>query len=111
MNYFDAGKLISTSFSASCLAATTWVATAIPLAALPAPEETPEEILRSEIITEARSPVDGKPLTAAEYAALQAELQVAAPSRPEVPRPVERSLNLLRLRQFIKTFFPFIPVP
>lgn len=36
--------------------------------ALPPPEDVPEEILRTEIITEARSAIDGQPLTAAEYA-------------------------------------------
>ena len=40
--------------------------------ALPPPEDTPEEVLRTEIFLTARSPVDGKPLTAAEYAQLQA---------------------------------------
>ena len=39
---------------------------------LPPPEDTHEEILRTEIITEARSPIDGELLTAAEYAQLQA---------------------------------------
>ena len=42
--------------------------------ALPPPEDTPEEILRTEIILEARSPVDGEPLTASEYVELQEEL-------------------------------------
>ena len=42
---------------------------------LPPPEDTPEEILRTEIITEARSPINGELLTAAEYAELQALLQ------------------------------------
>ncbi|PSN10682.1 hypothetical protein C7271_25645, partial [filamentous cyanobacterium CCP5] len=42
---------------------------------LPPPEDTPEEILRTEVIVEARSPLTGEPLSVAEYAALQAELQ------------------------------------
>ncbi|NET51390.1 MAG: hypothetical protein F6K09_22505, partial [Merismopedia sp. SIO2A8] len=45
-----------------------------PALSLPQPEDLPEEVLRTEIITEARSPIDGKPLTAAEYAQLQAQL-------------------------------------
>ena len=43
----------------SCLAQT--------VSALPQPEDTPEEILRSEIILEGRSQLDNKPLTPAEY--------------------------------------------
>ncbi|MBW4583109.1 MAG: hypothetical protein KME42_26370 [Tildeniella nuda ZEHNDER 1965/U140] len=82
-----------------------------PAQALPSPDDTPEEVLRSEIITGARSPIDGKPITASEYAQLQAELQEPGPSRPQVGRSLEKNLNLLRLRKFIKTFFPFLPVP
>ena len=78
--------------------------------ALPPPEDLPEEVLRTEIITGARSPIDGKPMTAAEYADLQAQVQVAPPSRPELSRKVEKTVNLLRLRKFLKTFFPVLPI-
>ena len=77
---------------------------------LPPPEDLPEEVLRTEIITGARSPIDGKPITAAEYADLQAQLQVAPPSRPELSRKVEKTVNLLKLRKFLKTFFPVLPI-
>ncbi|MBW4692963.1 MAG: glutathione S-transferase [Lyngbya sp. HA4199-MV5] len=82
-----------------------------PAHALPRPDDTPEEVLRTEIITGARSPIDGKPISASEYAQLQAELQEPGPARPVVGRSLEKNLNLLRLRKFIKTFFPFLPVP
>lgn len=82
-----------------------------PSLALPSPDDQPEEVLRTEIITGARSPIDGKPLTASEYAQLQTNLQEPGPSRPQVGRSLEKNLNLLRLRKFIKTFFPFLPVP
>lgn len=78
--------------------------------ALPPAEDTPEEILRTEIIIEARSPIDGKPLTAAEYAELQAQLRTAPPQRPEVAPVLRKQIGLLRLRKFIKTFFPFLPI-
>lgn len=81
-----------------------------PVLALPKPEDKPEEVLRLEVITGARSPLDGKPITASEYAQLQAELQTPGPSRPQVGRDLGKNLNLLRLRKFIKTFFPFLPV-
>lgn len=76
---------------------------------LPPPQETPEEVLRTEIITEARSPVDGKPLTAAEYAQLQAELQARPIASPLSPK-VKETIFLLRLRQVIRTILPFLPI-
>lgn len=77
--------------------------------ALPPPEETPEEVLRTEIITQARSPVDGKPLTAAEYAQLQAQLQTR-PTPPELSPKVQEAIFLLRFRRLIRTFLPFLPI-
>ncbi|PSB27326.1 hypothetical protein C7B82_16640 [Stenomitos frigidus ULC18] len=81
-----------------------------PAWSLPSPDDQPEEVLRTEIITGARSPIDGKPISASEYAQLQTELQTPASSRPQLGRAIEKNLNLLRLRKFIKTFFPFLPV-
>lgn len=78
--------------------------------ALPPPEDIPEEVLRAEIITGARSPIDGEPLTAEEYAQLRAELAEAPPEKIELAPIITRNIRLLRLRKFIKTFFPFIPI-
>jgi hypothetical protein len=75
--------------------------------ALPPPEEIPEEILRIEIITEARSPVDGTPLTTAQYAELQEQLQTS-PSPPLVSPGIEQSVFLLRLLKFFRTLLPFL---
>lgn len=77
--------------------------------ALPPPEDIPEEVLRTEIILEARSPIDGAPLTPAEYAELQAQLEavpenVQAPLTPEV----RNVIRLLRLRRVIRSVFPFL---
>lgn len=74
---------------------------------LPPPEDTPEEVLRTEIITEARSPIDGELLTAAEYAELQALLQ-KDPTDPVVAAQIQEIIVLLRLRRAIRTFFPFL---
>ncbi|MBP0020409.1 MAG: hypothetical protein J7647_23005 [Cyanobacteria bacterium SBLK] len=75
--------------------------------ALPPPEDIPEEVLRNEIILEARSPIDGEPLTAAEYARLQEEL-----SQPQafvdLDPTVEQIVFLLRLRQTLNTLIPFL---
>jgi hypothetical protein len=84
-----------------------WQAIAV---ALPPSDDVPEEVLRSEIITGARSPIDGKPLTATEYAQLQAQVQTAPPAPPQVSRKTEETLNLLKLRRFLKTFFPILPI-
>ncbi|NWF62249.1 MAG: hypothetical protein HXY43_24110 [Fischerella sp.] len=74
--------------------------------ALPPPEDTPEEILRTEIITAARSPIDGKPLTAAEYAQLQAQLQQAPP--PKLSPNIRQNIFLLNLRKALLQLFPFL---
>ena len=74
--------------------------------ALPPPEDTPEEILRTKIIIEARSPIDGKFLTAAEYVQLQAQLQEAPP--PKLDPKIREQIFLLRLRKTLLQFFPFL---
>ncbi|PSB03912.1 glutathione S-transferase [Merismopedia glauca CCAP 1448/3] len=75
---------------------------ASPAWGLPPPEDTPEEILRTEIITEARSPFDGKPLTAAEYALLEARLRSNPPNTQLNPK-VEDLIYLIRLRKLFRS--------
>lgn len=75
--------------------------------ALPPPDEIPEEILRTEILTEARSPVDGTSLTAGQYAELQEQLQ-NSPSAPSVSSDLEHTVFLLRLLKFFRTLLPFL---
>ena len=77
--------------------------------ALPPPEDIPEEILRTEIITQARSPIDGKLLTASEYAQLTAKLQQRT-FPPKLSPKLRETVFLLRLRRLIKQFFPFIDI-
>jgi hypothetical protein len=76
--------------------------------ALPPPEDTPEEILRTEIITAARSPVDGKPLSAAEYAQLQDKLQQAPP--PKLSPQIRENIFLLNIRKILLQIFPFLDI-
>lgn len=76
---------------------------------LPPPDDTSEEVLRTEIITEARSPVDGKPLTAAEYAELQSQLQARSATPPLSPK-LRENIFLLRIRRLFRTFAPFLPI-
>jgi hypothetical protein len=80
--------------------------TSKPVLSLPPPEDIPEEILRTEIITAARSPIDGKPLTAAEYAELQANLQIVPP--PKLDPKIRENIFLLRLRKGLLQIFPFL---
>ncbi|HTL87849.1 MAG TPA: hypothetical protein VL134_00510 [Leptolyngbya sp.] len=85
---------------------------AMPAVALPPPDDQPEEVARTEIITDARSPLDNTLLTAAEYLELQAELQKSPPENPrnQVSPGLRKTINLLRLRRFVKKVFPFIPL-
>ncbi|OLP19502.1 glutathione S-transferase [Leptolyngbya sp. 'hensonii'] len=72
--------------------------------ALPPVEDTPEEVLRAEIITEARSPIDGQALTAAEFAELEAMLQVDA--QTIVSTRIRQQVFLLRIRRALRTLLP-----
>jgi hypothetical protein len=74
--------------------------------ALPEPSDTPEEILRTEIIIEARSPVDGKALTAGEYAELLTQLQTSPP--PKLTPKIREQVFLLRIRKALLQVFPFL---
>ncbi len=77
-----------------------------PSVALPPPEDTPEAVLRTEVILEARSRIDGEPLTAAEYAQLQADL-AQSPYPPQLSQEVRDAVFLLQLRQMLRIFNPF----
>jgi hypothetical protein len=74
---------------------------------IPVDTDIPEEVLRAEIITEARSPIDGKALSAIEFAELvvttkqQIELENAnvAANSPKL----KETLTLLRLRGFLRS--------
>ena len=79
------------------------------VSSLPPPEDTPDEVLRTEIITEARSPIDGKPLTASEYAQLQSQLQARLGAPPLSPK-LRDNIFLLRIRKLFRTFAPFLPI-
>jgi len=74
--------------------------------AIPPREDIPEEILRTEIITAARSPLDGQPLTAAEYAEL--ELQLQQGTTPQLSPQIRDQVFLLRIRSTLTKLFPFL---
>lgn len=94
-------------FSTPLFAVFTLLLTATPAFSLPPPEDTPEEILRTEIITEARSPLTGEPMSASEYAELTETLR--DPNRnPQVSPSVEGLIGLLQMRRVFKPILPFI---
>lgn len=72
-----------------------------------ADDDIPEEILRTEIITAARSPLTGEPLSAAEYAQLLEELEAPAGGRL-VSQDIRRLFFLLEIRRALKPILPFI---
>jgi hypothetical protein len=74
--------------------------------ALPPAEDVPEEILRTEIIFEGRSPVDGKPLSASEYEELQARLRESR-FDPQINEDIQQLIFLLQIRKLIQTIIPF----
>ncbi|MDJ0737214.1 MAG: hypothetical protein QNJ47_24640 [Nostocaceae cyanobacterium] len=76
--------------------------------ALAPPEDTPEEVLRTQIITAARSPIDGKLLTAAEYAKMQTKLQTSP--TPKLSPQVRQNVFLIRLRKLVLQLFPFLDI-
>ena len=75
--------------------------------ALPPPEEVPEEVLRAEIILEARSPLTGEALTAAEYAELWEDLR--SDREPILANQIRQAIFLLQLRRALKPVIPVLP--
>lgn len=74
--------------------------------ALPEPEDIPEEVLRAEIITAARSPLDNQPLTPAEYALLEEQLATSI-YPPQINPKIRQLIALRRLQKLIQIFIPF----
>lgn len=74
--------------------------------ALPPPEDIPEEVLRAEIITEGRSPIDGSAVTAAEYAEIEREIAEREFS-PTVNADIQHTIFLIRLLNLVDVINPF----
>jgi hypothetical protein len=72
---------------------------------LPPPEDIPDEILRGEIVTEARSPIDGQPLSAKEYAELQTQLATSS-FGPDLAAKIKHNIFMLRVLKLINTINP-----
>lgn len=72
---------------------------------LPERGDIPEEVLRTEIVLEGRSPLDGQPVNLAEYLRLRQQL---AQSRfpPNLSPDITHQVFLLQLLKMIRTFTP-----
>jgi hypothetical protein len=85
------------------------VALALPAEAqLPPPDDIPEEILRLEVVTDARSPINGEVLTAAEYAELQAYLRSSDSLQPQLSAKLQGQIIKLRLLKVLRGLLPFL---
>jgi hypothetical protein len=93
--------------SLGAVASGVWLGLAIAAEALPPPEEIPEEVLRTEIITDGRSPISGEVLSAAEYAQLEADLQRA--DIQQAPDSFRSLIFLLQVRRVIQPVLPLLP--
>jgi hypothetical protein len=77
-----------------------------PAIALPPATDLPEEYLRNQIITEARSPLDGQVMSAGEYADYVAQLEKATLDQEDrvVVNKYREAAFLLRLRKILASF-------
>jgi hypothetical protein len=71
--------------------------------------DLPEEMLRSEILLDGRSPFDGKRLTATEYAELRQEIEQANAVEPQLASQIRRLVGLIKFPEFIKRT-PIVPI-
>ena len=76
-----------------------------PALSLPSPDDLPEEYLRTQIIFEARSPITGEIMNAADYAELLTSLdqEFKRQENTSFVKPYREALFLLRLRKLIKS--------
>jgi hypothetical protein len=77
--------------------------------ALPPPSDIPKEVLRNETILDKRSPINGEPMTAAEYVEFKDKL-AESPYPPQINSKLQQLIFLLQVRKFVKTVIP-LPLP
>ena len=78
--------------------------------AAPKGEKIPEEVSSHGLVLEFRSPLDGRLLTATEYADLQAEIDRLNEVPPQVSYKIRRLVGLLKFRKLIKRVLPIVPI-
>ncbi|TVQ46004.1 MAG: hypothetical protein EA365_06595 [Gloeocapsa sp. DLM2.Bin57] len=72
---------------------------------LPDPEDIPEEVLRTEIVLEGRSPIDGEPVTLTEYVELRNQISQSR-FPPNLDPEIRHQVFLLELLKFLRIFTP-----
>ena len=72
---------------------------------LPEKEDIPEEVLRTEIVLEGRSPLNGQPVNLAEYGRLRQQL-AQSKFPPNLSPDITHQVFLLQLLKMIRTFTP-----
>jgi hypothetical protein len=71
-------------------------------------EEIPEEVLQTQVLVEANSPLTGQAQRPEVYTQERQQLQVAVTEVPPRLDPsIYRAVELLRLRKLLKSLFPF----
>lgn len=78
--------------------------------ATPESEKMPDLVLPPALVLDLRSPLDGRLLTATEYADLQAEIDRLNEVPPQVSPKIRRLVGLLKFRKFIKRVLPIVPI-
>ena len=73
-------------------------------------ETTPKRVPSPAVMLELRSPLDGRLLTATEYADLQAEIDRLNEVQPQVSPKIRRLVGLLKFRKIIKRVLPIVPI-
>lgn len=86
-----------------------WMGHAVPAIALPPPDDTPEEVLRTQIILEGRSPINNQPLNAEQYVQQEHQIHTALNQPPELSPQVQQVIFLLKIRRAVRLFIPIIP--
>ena len=74
---------------------------------LPPEGEIPEEVLRTRLILEGRSPLDGQLLAPEDYAALEQQLRQSQAGALPVNSELQSLVFQLKLLNLLKTVFPF----
>jgi hypothetical protein len=77
-----------------------------PAIALPPPQDVPEEVLRAEMIVEARDR-SGQPIAPGAYAQLQQTIDRRNQDNPQISEDLQSLLLQLRLLSVIKSVIPF----
>ena len=78
--------------------------------ATPEGEKMPDPVSPPALVLDLRSSLDGRLLTATEYADLQAEIDRLNEVPPQVSPKIRRLVGLLKFRKFIKRVLPIVPI-